>query len=174
MKYQKKILTLASGTWKLHLGHLCPEVVSSHMSRTIAAIFTNRPSFSQGSWNESNKIMISFDLGVCYLETTFGPLVPRRRIKPYVQNRSCNFHKQAIIFSRIMRWIQWNYEISKKFLNLESGTRKLHLGHLGHLAPADGSGHMSRTIAAIFTNRPSFSQESWDKSEKVMKSQKMF
>ena len=115
-----------------------------------------------------------FDLGVWHLETTFGPLVPRRRIKPYVQNRSCNFHKQAIIFSRIMRWIQWNYEISKNFLNLCSGTRKLHLGHLGHLAPEDGSGHMSRTIAAIFTNRPSFSQESWDKSNKFMKSQKFF
>ena len=115
-----------------------------------------------------------FDLGVWHLETTFGPLVPRRRIKPYVQNRSCNFHKQAIIFSRIMRWIQWNYEISKKFLILGSGTRKLHQGHLGHLAPADGSGHMSRTIAAIFTNRPSFSQESWDKSNKFLKSQNFF
>ena len=40
------------------------------------------------------------------LETTFGPLAPKRRIKPYVQNTSYNFDKQDLILSGTMRWIQ--------------------------------------------------------------------
>ena len=64
------------------------------MSRTLAAIFTNRTSFSQESRDESNKIMKSqkkIDLGAWGLETTFEPLGPRRRIKPYVQNPKLQF-----------------------------------------------------------------------------------
>ena len=118
------------------------------------------------SWN----LEIFIDLGVWGPEITFGPLGPRRPIKPYVQNLSCNFHKQDLIFSRIKNWIQWNHKISKNVLTLGSGAQKLHLGHLG---PDDPSSHMSRTLAVTFTNRTSFSQESRNESNKIMKSQKM-
>ena len=110
------------------------------------------------------------DLRVWSLETTFGPLGPKRCIKPYVQNNSYNFHKQDLIFSRVMRWIQQNHEISKNVLTLGFRTQKLHLGHLG---PENVLNHKSRTLAAIFTNITSFSQESWDESNKIMKSQKI-
>ena len=117
-------------------------------------------------WN----LKIFLDLGVWDLETTYGLPGPSRRIKPYVQNRGSNFHKQTTIFSRIMRLIQWNHEISRNFLTLGSDTRKLHLGHLG---PEDVSSHMSGTIAAIFTNMTSIYQESSDESNKIKKFQKI-
>ena len=44
---------------------------------------------------------------------------------------SFNFHKQDLIFSRIMRSIQLNHEISKNVLNLGSGAWKPHLGCIG-------------------------------------------
>ena len=87
-----------------------------------------------------------FDLGVWGPETTFAPLGPRRSIKPYVQNPGCNFHKQDLIFSRIMKWIQQIHEISKNSLTLEPGAQKLHLGHLGKLCK-------SRTIAVTLTSK---------------------
>ena len=118
------------------------------------------------SWNLKKFL----NLGVWDPETTFGPLGPKRRIKPYVQNNSYNFHKQDLIFSRVMRWIQQNHEISKNVLTLGFRTQKLHLGHLG---PENILNHKSRILAAIFTNRASFSQESWAEFSKIMKSQKM-
>ena len=93
--------------------------LSNHMSRTLAEIFTNRTSFSQESWGESNKIMksqkISWPWGL-------GP-------------------KNYVCFGV-------------------------------HLGPGNISSHMSRTIATIFINRTSFSQESWHESNRIMKPQK--
>ena len=43
------------------------------------------------------------DVWVWGLETTFGPLGPRRRIQPLVQNPCSNFYKQDLIFLTIMR-----------------------------------------------------------------------
>ena len=59
MKLGKKILPLGSGAYKLHLGHLGPKDVTSHKSRTLIPLFTNRTSFSPESYNQSNKIMKS-------------------------------------------------------------------------------------------------------------------
>ena len=117
-------------------------------------------------WNLKKYI----DLRVWGLETTFGPLGSKRHIKPYVQNNSYNFHKQDLIFSRVMRWIQSNHEISKNLLTLRFRTQKLHLDHLG---PENVLNCKSRLLAAIFTNRASFSQKSWDKFSKIRKSQKI-
>ena len=78
--------------------------------------------------------------GVWSLKTSLGQFGPKafgkRLIKPLFENPSSNFHKQGLIFSRILRWIQWNHEISKTFLTLWPGTNKLHFGHLG---PEDDS-----------------------------------
>ena len=84
--------------------------------RTLAVIFTNRTWFFQNhemnpikSWN----LKKCLDLGGWGLETTFGPLGPKRHIQPLVQNPSFNFHKQDLIFSKLMRWIQLYHEILK-------------------------------------------------------------
>ena len=47
-------------------------------------------------------------------------LASKRRIKPWVRYPSSSFHKQDFIFSRIIRWIQWNYKISKNSMTLGS------------------------------------------------------
>ena len=45
----EKYLDLGFRAYKLHLGHLGPEDVSSHKSRTLAPVLTNRASFSPES-----------------------------------------------------------------------------------------------------------------------------
>ena len=45
---------------------------------------------------------------------------------------------------------------------------------MGHLGPEDISSRRSKTVAPIFTNKTSFSQESWKKPSKVMKPQKIY
>ena len=42
--------------------------------------------------------------------------------------------------------------------------------HLDHLGPKELSSQMSGTLAPFFTNEIIFSTESWDKSNKIMKS----
>ena len=44
----------------------------------------------------------------------------------------------------------------------------------GPPGPKDVSSNKSRTLASTFTNRTSFSQESWDESNKIIKSQKNY
>ena len=66
------------GVWGLEntFGPPGPKDVSSNKSRTLASTFTNRTSFSQESWDESNKIIKSqkiLDLGAWGLKITFGP-----------------------------------------------------------------------------------------------------
>ena len=81
----KNVLTLGPGAQKLNFGHLGPEDISCRKSRTLAPIFTNRTSFFQESWDESNKIIKlqkCLDLGAWGLETKFGSLGPRRHIQP--------------------------------------------------------------------------------------------
>ena len=143
------------------------------MSRTIAITFTNRTSFSQESWDESNKIMksqkISWPWGLgpgnyiwaTWAQKTYPAICPEHWLQ-FSQTRShfLKNHEMNPIKS-------WNL---KKLLDLGVWDLETTLGHLG---PEDVSNHMSRTFAAIFTNRPSFSQESWDKSNKIMKSQKI-
>ena len=63
-----------------------------------------------------------------------------------------------------------NYEISKNILPLGSEAYKLYLDHLG---PEDISSHNSRTLTAIFTKRISISPESYEESNKIMKSFKI-
>ena len=102
----------------------------------------------------------------------FGPkALCNGLIKPLDENPSFNFQKQDLIFSKIMKWIQWKYEISKNLLILGSGAIKLHLGHLG---PVGISRRKSRTLAPIFTSKTSFSSESWVTSIKVMKPRKIY
>ena len=45
---------------------------------------------------------------------------------------------------------------------------------MGQLGPAEVSSHKSRTLVSIFKNGTSFSQESWDESNKMMKPQKIY
>ena len=49
-------------------------------------------------------------LGVWSLKTSLGQFGQKAfgkgLVKAFVQNPSSNFHKQDLIFSRIMRWIQ--------------------------------------------------------------------
>ena len=63
--------------------------------------------------------------GVWDLKTSLGQFWPKAfgkvLIKPLVQNPSCNFHKQVVIFSRIMTLSEWNHEISKNVLTLGPG-----------------------------------------------------
>ena len=55
--------------------------------------------------------------GVWGLKTSLGQFWPKAfgkvLIKPLVQNPSCNFHKQVVIFSRIMTLSEWNHESHK-------------------------------------------------------------
>ena len=81
----KNFLTLMSGAWKIHLDQLGPEDESSHKSRTLAPLFTNSISFSQESWDESNKVMKSQNISWSWglgPRTTFKPLETRRHIHP--------------------------------------------------------------------------------------------
>ena len=110
-----------------------------------------------------------FDFGVWGLETTFGPLGLKRRIKPLLLNRNTTFCIQHLIVSRIKSSFHWNYEILKKFVNLGSGVWKLHLGHLG---PKDVSSHNSWTLSPIFTYKTSFYPESKVAFIEIMKSWK--
>ena len=66
-----------------------------HKSRTLAPIFTSKASFSQESWDEFNKIMLS--------EKISGPLglAPRNYLLSHKSNFNSNFHKQNLFFSRI-------------------------------------------------------------------------
>ena len=54
---------------------------------------------------EMKKILDSkaMTFGVWGLKTSLGQFWPEEFIKPKVQNRSSNFHKQDLIFSRIQR-----------------------------------------------------------------------
>ena len=67
----------------------------------------------------------AWKFGFWGLETSliqFGPKAfGKGLIKPLVENPSSNFHKYDLIFSRIIRWIQLKYEISKNVLTLSSG-----------------------------------------------------
>ena len=76
--------------WAQKTYQICPHSLKNHEMNPIK------------SWNLKKYL----DLRVWGLETTFGPLGPKKRIKPYVQNNSYNYSKQNLIFSRIMRWIQ--------------------------------------------------------------------
>ena len=73
---------------------------SQYFLRGCISNFKSGTPFSQESSDESNKVMNSqkknLGLRVCDLETTFGLLGPRRRIKPQVQNPSSNFHKENL------------------------------------------------------------------------------
>ena len=44
--------------------------------------------------------------GVWVLKTSLGQFGPKGLIKQVVKKPSSNFHKQDLILSRIMRWIQ--------------------------------------------------------------------
>ena len=114
-----------------------------------------------GAWHEKNSDPKALTFGFLGRKPNLGQFGPKTfgkgLIKTLVENPSSNFHKQDLIFSRIMRWMQWNNKMSRNVLILGSGTEKQHLGHLG---PEDVSSHMSRTLAPIFTNRTSFFRES--------------
>ena len=56
----------------------------------------------------------------------------------------------------------WNL---KKFIDFGAWDLETTFVHLG---PEDVSSHTSRTLAPIATNKTPFSQESWDKSSKIM------
>ena len=62
-------------------------------------------------------------------------------------------------------------EITKTLLTLGPGAKKLHLGHLGR---EDRSIRKCRTLAPIFAIKTSFSPDSWGKSSKIMKRQKIY
>ena len=62
----------------------------------------------------------------------------------------------------------WNL---KKLMDLGAWGLKTTFGALG---PEDISSYKSRTLAPIFTNKTSLSQESWEKSIKIMKHQKNY
>ena len=140
---------------------------------TIASIVTNKASFSQESWDESSKMMKSpkknlpWGLGcknyiwTSWAEKTYPIISP----EPWLE------------FLRTETHFLKNHEINpmklcnlKNVLPLWAGIWKL---HLGQLSPEDVSSHECRTLAPIFTNRTSFSKESWDESNKFMISQRM-
>ena len=153
-------MTLGPGAYKLHLSHLGHEDVFSHKSRTLVPIFTNKTSFSQESWDESNKIMKSQKIS-----WTWG-LGPRNYIWVTLAQKTY----QAISSEPWLKFLHTgplflkNNEINpiklwnlKKCLHLVAWALKLHLGYLG---PEDVSNHKSRAVASIFTNETSFSPES--------------
>ena len=86
-------------------------------------------------------------------------------IKPLRENPSFNFQKQDFIFSGIMRWIKWNPEISKDLLTLGMGSKN----KIWAIWAWKTCSQKSRTLAPVFTNKTSFSQDLWDKSNKFMK-----
>ena len=63
----------------------------------------------------------------------------------------------------------WNL---KKFIDLGAWGLGTSFGWLGPRRRIHN--HKSRTLAPIFTNKTSFFQESWDESNKIIKSQKIF
>ena len=144
--------------------------LSSHKSRTLASIFTNRPHFLKNdeenlikSWN----LKKCLDFGAWALETAFGPIGPTRLYpaiypEPWLQYSQIEPH-----FNGETNPIKlWNL---KTFLNLGAWGFEATFGPMGL---QDVPSHKSRTLAPIFTNRTSFSQESWGKSNKLINSQK--
>ena len=90
---QKTYPTISLEAW-LQFSQTGPRFLKSHETNSTKL------------WNLKKII----DLGAWSLETTFGPLAPWRCIQPYVQKPGSNFHKQDLIFSKIVRWIQYNHE----------------------------------------------------------------
>ena len=76
-----------------------------------------RPYFLQN--HEENPVKIwnlkkFIDLGAWGLGTSFGWLWAQKTYpQPQVQNPGSNIHKQDLIFSRIIRWIQWTLKCQK-------------------------------------------------------------
>ena len=80
-KIMKRKKFIDVGVWGLDTAPrpLWPRRLPSHQSGTLASIFKIKTSFSQESWDESNKILNLkkiIGLGVWGLETTFGSLGP--------------------------------------------------------------------------------------------------
>ena len=156
------------------LGHLAgPEHVSSHKSRTPAAIFTNRNSFSPQSWDESNENMksqeISWPLGlglrnyiwVTWAQKMYQAISP----EPLLQFSQTGSH-----FSRTMRWYEFNKIMKSQKISWSWSLNYIRLAW----AQKTYEAIYPEPLAAILTNRTSFCQESWDESKKSRKSSKNF
>ena len=119
------------GLETIHFDHLIQKDVSSHKSKILASIFTNKNSFFYRMIIQIKKIM-KFEKILCpwglWLMNYIWATWTQRMYLAIILEPCSNFHKQKLIFSRIIRWFQWNYEITKNILTLGSGAFKLNLG----------------------------------------------